>query len=143
MSPREVKILDSNSMIQTAPTLVDVARHWSKKTWGFIGIASGILAATILVLIMVATGLLTFTLSGLVTLSPASVAKQIVADLESQGITATVECPSSLVAPTGFSFVCMAQGEDASVAQVNVTIVDSNGEIGWHLLSDLPQKMTQ
>ena len=143
MSPREVKILDSNSMIQTAPTLADVARHWSKKTWCLIGLASGILAATILVLIMIATGLLSFTRSGLVTLSPASVAKQIVADLELQGITATVECPSSIVAPKFFSFICMAQGENASTAQVNVTIVDSNGEIGWHLKSDLPQNMTQ
>jgi hypothetical protein len=112
----------------------------SKRAWGISGLVVGILASVLVVGSLLLTGVMSFNRDGLVSLNPQSVAKQVVEGLDKQGITATVECPATLVAPTGFSFICMAQGEDASVAQVSVTIADAMGDIGFTLLSDLPAR---
>jgi len=123
-----------------APTLGDVIRHMSKRAWGLSGLVLGIVAVLVAVGSLILAGVLSFNRDGLVSLDPESVAAQLVSELDKQAVTATVECPATLVAPVGFSFICMAQGEQASVAQINVTIVDSLGELGWHLISDLPAR---
>ena len=128
------------SAADKAPTLGDVVRHMSKRAWGISGLVVGILAVVLVVGGLVLTGVMSFNRDGLVSLNPEFVAKQLVSELDEQGITATVECPSTIVAPAYFSFVCMAQGEGASVAQVNVTISDAAGNISWYLISDLPAK---
>lgn len=132
--------LSAPSAAEKAPTLGDVVRHMSKRAWGISGLVVGILASVLVVGSLLLTGVMSFNRDGLVSLNPQSVAKQVVEGLDKQGITATVECPATLVAPTGFSFICMAQGEDASVAQVSVTIADAMGDIGFTLLSDLPAR---
>lgn len=123
-----------------APTLGDVIRHMSKRAWGVSGLVLGIVAVLVVGGSLILAGVLSFNRDGLVSLDPESVAAQLVSELDQQGITATVECPATVVAPVGFSFICMAQGEEASVAQVSVTIADAVGNIGWTLISDLPAR---
>lgn len=137
------KSLEEFSTTPPAPTLADVARHWSKRTWGIFGLVSGFLASLVTVLILMATGFLTLNTSGVVSLNPELVAKRIQVELEDELIQSTVACPDPIVAPVGFWFECMINTPEGNVSRAQVTISSIVGDVSWFLQTDLPQNITK
>lgn len=115
-----------------------MSRRASAITGGLVGLMLG----GILLLVALMTGLLTPNVGGLVSLSPDMVAKRIAFELQDQKISATVDCPKTITAPIGFSFVCMVNTPEGNVARAQVTIVNVIGDINWWLTSDLPENMS-
>ena len=98
----------------------------------------GMIVAAVLVVAMFVLGLFTFNTSGLVTLDSAKVELRIQLELEDKGITATLECPEQIVAPTGFMFLCLAQTPEGYVSHTQVTIANVLGDLIWNLKTELP-----
>jgi hypothetical protein len=102
--------------------------------WGSgIGIAVSAVAAAVLF----AFGVLSVNSAGLVSLDPDRVALEIQFALEEQGVTTTVECPSTIIAPVGFGFQCMVTTPEGAFSQADITIGNVLGEIIWSLRYDL------
>ena len=120
------------------PTFRDAFRHMSRRAWATTGLVGGLVISLVALCVGVAMGILSFNQAGLVSLDSKMVAKRVMAELEEQSVIATVECPSTISAPVGFMFFCMAQTPEANVARVQVTIVNVIGDISWWLVSDLP-----
>lgn len=129
--------LDVSSRL-SQPTFGDVFRGMSKRGWAITGVIAGLVISAVALTLLFATGLIAPNVSGLVRLDAANVALRVQTELESQGITATVECPPSLVAPKNFSFKCGANTPEGAFAALTVTIVNELGDINWYLNSDLP-----
>jgi hypothetical protein len=98
----------------------------------------GAVVAAGLVVAMFVLGIFTFNSSGLVSLDSEKVALRIQLELEEEGIEATVGCPEQIVAPIGFTFVCMAQTPEGYVTQAEVAIVNVLGDFNWSLRTELP-----
>ena len=126
---------------QRGPTLADVIRHWSRRSWAICGLVMGLVLALVVVLALLGTGVLAFNRDGLVSLDSKLASKRIATELQDQKISAVVECPETIVAPVGFSFICMVNTPEGNVARVQVTIKNIIGDIFWNLTTDLPQNV--
>ena len=63
-----------------------------------------------------------------------NVEAEIVKGLQDQaGITATVDCPTTVPIEAGTSFNCTAHDEDGETATVVVTQTDDKGNINWEI----------
>jgi hypothetical protein len=94
------------------------------------GTGAGALASALVVAALFAVGTLAFNQGGLVSLDPKKVEMEIQMGLEEQGVTTTVECPTTIVAPVGFSFSCMV-GLPTGFTFADVTIANVLGELIW------------
>jgi hypothetical protein len=102
--------------------------------WGSgIGVAVSAVAAAVLF----AFGIFSINSSTLVSLDPEKVALEIQMELEEQGVTADVQCPSPIVAPVGFAFSCTVGTPEGLYSPADITIVSVLGEIYWSLRYDL------
>ena len=120
------------------PRMRDVIASLRPQVTFWWGSFMGVVVAAALAFTMFILGIFTFNNSGLVTLNSEQVALRIQVALEEEGIEATVGCPDPIVAPIGFSFVCMAQTPKGYVTQADVAIVNVLGDINWSLRTELP-----
>lgn len=131
----------TDSQLETAPpTFRDVFAQMKPIKLAWLGAAGGVLFTLLVLATLLAFGVVQINSEGLVRLDSENVELQIQADYENnEGVIAQVDCPQTLVAPPNFSFRCVAQS-GASVAFLDVTIVDSLGNILWVPQADLPRQ---
>jgi hypothetical protein len=98
----------------------------------------GAIASAIAVVALLAFGIFTINTAGLVSLDSNKVELRIQSELEEVGITTTVGCPESIVAPVGFLFVCSVQTPEGAVSMAEVAIANVLGDIIWNLRTELP-----
>ena len=128
----------NNRMDATPPRLRDVIAQLSPRVTFLWGGALGIVASSIVVGALFVFGIFAVNSAGLVSLDSQKVALRIQLELEDAGITATVACPESIVAPVGFLFVCMVQTPAGYVSQAEVAISNVLGDVNWNLRTELP-----
>jgi hypothetical protein len=120
------------------PRLRDVIASLTPQVTFWWGSGLGVIASAIAAAALLASGILTINSAGLVSLDSNKVELQIQSKLEEVGITTTVGCPESIVAPAGFLFVCSVQTPEGAVSMAEVAIVNVLGDISWNLRTELP-----
>jgi len=121
------------------PRLRDVITNLRPQVTFLWGGVAGVVVAAIAVGALFFTGVFTVNTAGLVSLDSQKVELRIQLELEDSSITTEVACPETIVAPIGFSFVCMVQTPEGYVSQADVTITNVIGDINWNLRTELPQ----
>jgi hypothetical protein len=110
------------------PRLRDVIASLRPQVTFWWGSGIGIAASGVAVAVLFAFGIFSINSSSLVSLDPKKVALEIQMGLEEQGVTTTVECPGTIVAPVGFSFTCMV-GLPTGFTIADVIIGNAFGEV--------------
>jgi hypothetical protein len=101
------------------------------------GSGIGVAVSAVIAAVLFAFGIFSINSSSLVSLDPKKVALEIQFALEEEGVTTTVECPTTIIAPVGFSFECMVTTPEGGFSQADITIGNVLGEIIWSLRYDL------
>ena len=83
---------------------------------------------------LVASALLALTACGVSEVDTPALEKDIVAEVDKQaGVKVEASCPEQVDWNTGESFTCDVEFEDGSTREVDVKMVDDDGNVEWNL----------